>query len=977
VAESGGTVTVDYDLDVPAGDYRIEFFTNPSGADPSGYGEGEVLSHIQAITHTGSGAESFSVGFAGSTIEIVSAIATRDLGGSVYGVSSEFSRAVQVCVDPDGDGLCSRFETVYGDSDGDTVGDEADPDDDGDGTPTGAEVADPNGDGDPRDAVDSDRDGQPDYLDQPSGISTARVATEQKISSTVGGLTGPLLDGNGFGSAAAPVGDIDGDGIVDLAVGVPNDDDGGTNRGAVYVLLLNSNGTVKAEQKISSTVGGLVGPLDDQDTFGTAVAGVGDIDADGVGDLLVGAPGDDDGAAQAGAAYLLFLNSNGTVKAEQKLSAAAGGFTGPLAADDRFGAAVAGIGDVNGDGIVDLMIGAPGRDDGGSGRGAAYVLLLNLDGTVSGQQAISSTAGGLTGPLDDDDQFGSAIATVGDLNRDGRNEVAVAAIGDDDGGSGRGAAYVLFLDGAGSIAGEQKISSTAGGSVGLADGDRFGSGLAGIGDIDADGVADLVVGADGTDDGGTARGAIHVLLLNPDGSVAESDRISSTSGGLGGPIDDLDGFGFAVGTLGDLDGDGTVNLAVGAPSDGDGGGGRGAVYVIDLASPVMVDDTSIRRSDLTVTGGMSPSAQTGVVGDATGFAGDNDRLVAPATDITSAAWSLSGWVNATSFGTDPRVAAKTTSEGDTVYELLIDDASATTGQAVARLRLGATTHTVSGGSVGSGAWHHLAADWDGVTLSLYVDGALVDSTPAAGTPATDLTVPFTVGNLAQADRGLNGRVDEIRLGHQALGADRVAFEYANLTTPSVVVTAGAEQSELVNPWIIDGTETRSGVGAARAPQLTTGTTDAWMTATGIDEPGVEFTSWWWLSTDTGIDVAAGTRTGSPTNQYETGLSSVAGWDLATNVGGTRTQQAAPAGSPSSGNWVGVTIRTDETGNSSVTIDGTEVIATTAQGASLLSGSVGLRAGLLPAGQSWFVDDARARKYLSVEPTASLGPLERN
>ncbi|MEL6985248.1 MAG: hypothetical protein AAFO29_22640, partial [Actinomycetota bacterium] len=90
-SESGGTVTADFDLDVPAGNYRIEFFTNPSGVDSSGNGEGETFVHAESITHTGSGSESFSASFTGSAGDVVTSTATVDLGGGSYGATSEFS----------------------------------------------------------------------------------------------------------------------------------------------------------------------------------------------------------------------------------------------------------------------------------------------------------------------------------------------------------------------------------------------------------------------------------------------------------------------------------------------------------------------------------------------------------------------------------------------------------------------------------------------------------------------------------------------------------------------------------------------------------------------------------------------------------------------------------------------------------------------------------------------------------------------
>ena len=94
--ETAGTVTVDVDLDVPAGDYRIEFFANPSAADPSGYGEGETFVHAESITHTGTGIESFSTAFVGSLGQALTATTTEDLGGGSYGGTSEFSAAATV-----------------------------------------------------------------------------------------------------------------------------------------------------------------------------------------------------------------------------------------------------------------------------------------------------------------------------------------------------------------------------------------------------------------------------------------------------------------------------------------------------------------------------------------------------------------------------------------------------------------------------------------------------------------------------------------------------------------------------------------------------------------------------------------------------------------------------------------------------------------------------------------------------------------
>ena len=121
------------------------------------------------------------------------------------------------------------------------------------------------------------------------------VLSEQKISSLSGGLGVGLSDSDYFGCSCASIGDLDGNGIGDLLVGAYRDDDGGLGRGAVYTLFLDIDGTVISKQKISDTAGGFTGILGNSDYFGWSVALMDDMDGDGVQDVAVGAPWDDDG----------------------------------------------------------------------------------------------------------------------------------------------------------------------------------------------------------------------------------------------------------------------------------------------------------------------------------------------------------------------------------------------------------------------------------------------------------------------------------------------------------------------------------------------------------------------------------------------------------------------------------------------------------------------------------------------------------
>ena len=359
---------------------------------------------------------------------------------------------------------------------------------------------------------------------------------------------------------------------------------------------------VDSEQKVSDTAGNFEGVLEDNDQFGAAIANIGDLDLDGVIDLAVGAPRDDDGGTDRGAVWILFMNDDGTVDIEQKISNDEGKLSliDVLDDDDQFGSAVAELGDLNGDGILDIAVGAPLDDDGGTDRGAVWILFLNVDGTVQFTQKISDSEGFFNSFLEDNDQFGTAIANIGDLNNDLLPEIAVGAIGDDEGGTDRGAVWILSLAANGTVNNVQKVSDTSGDFIGtLQDGDFFGSSIAGIGDLDADGIEDVAVGAIGDDEGGVDRGAVWVLFMNIDNTVRFEQKISESNGNFNGGLNDNDHFGSSVAGIGDYNGDGIIDIAVGAAQDNDGGSNRGAVWVMFMES----DGEIISKTKISSTSG--------------------------------------------------------------------------------------------------------------------------------------------------------------------------------------------------------------------------------------------------------------------------------------------------------------------------------------------------------------------------------------
>ncbi|OVE82713.1 hypothetical protein BVY03_00245, partial [bacterium K02(2017)] len=346
------------------------------------------------------------------------------------------------------------------------------------------------------------------------------VISFQKISDTAGSFTATFGSTHYFGGAITELGDLDGDGVQDLAVGASGDNDGGSDRGAIFILFMQTDGSVNSFQKISDTAGSFTAVLENSDRFGASVDSIGDLDGDGIGDLAVGAYADSDGGSSRGAVYILFLEERGTVKSYQKISDTAGSFTATLDNSDEFGGDVAAMGDLDGDGVVDLVVGASFDDDGANDIGAVYLLNMQTNGSVSSYQKISYSAGSFTADLGLSDRFGVSVAAMGDHDGDGNLDLVVGAFLDDDGGDARGAAYVLYLQTDQTVKSFQKISDTVGGFTAVLDNtDYLGGSVTLLDDLDGDGVDDLVISANGDDDGGSSRGAIYPIFLNSESTI--------------------------------------------------------------------------------------------------------------------------------------------------------------------------------------------------------------------------------------------------------------------------------------------------------------------------------------------------------------------------------------------------------------------------------------------------------------------------
>ncbi|MGH9870388.1 MAG: Ig-like domain-containing protein [Candidatus Polarisedimenticolia bacterium] len=345
---------------------------------------------------------------------------------------------------------------------------------------------------------------------------------------------------------------------------------------------------VPADSIGASEAGTAIGGPNAGANFGRGVAAVEDIDGDGIGELLVGAPRAQPNGVDSGAAYLIFGGSTGPQEDPTQWVS----FLGE-AAGDSAGFSVAAAGDVNGDHVPDLLIGAPGNDAAGSGSGRAYVVfgggnltpgavieLAHVGGSVPGVKITGAEAG---------DQLGFSISGGGDPNVDGTSDVLLGAPFSDPGGDvDAGRAFLLFgplTPGEISLIDVGEPGTTAAGVVyeGAAAGDETGRSVTlwlDSGTTDGDGFDDVVIGSPGADpvvnsvaypDGGIVY-VVHGGAANLAESPVRLDRVAN------GGTDAISGvqfqndfaaerMGTTVGGADFTSTSGTGALAAGAPGD--------------------------------------------------------------------------------------------------------------------------------------------------------------------------------------------------------------------------------------------------------------------------------------------------------------------------------------------------------------------------------------------------------------------------
>lgn len=350
-------------------------------------------------------------------------------------------------------------------------------------------------------------------------------------------LTGAVA-GEAFGNAVAPVGDVNGDGYEDLFIAAYANN---LSTGAGYVFPGSATGIAATP---STTV---TGPAM-ASQFGYAVAGAGDVNGDGFADVIVGAPG----LESSTGAFSVFHGGSGGLATVAHVTV-----RGPEV-NSIFGGAVAGVGDLNGDGYDDVMIGATGVN---TYTGAVYLYEGSADGVVA-------DAADTFFPPDRVFGFGSSIAGVDDVDGDGYDDVVICAFGT--------AGYLY----AGSPSG---LPSAPTATLSIPTSVDACSAVAGVGDMDGNGYPDVVIGSDGYD---SYAGQAYLFGGSASGLATSPDVTWSGSGMM-------DQLGKSVAAAGDVNGDGYADVVI---------GGSGGMTSAGVARVFLGGSTVATTADSTLTG---------------------------------------------------------------------------------------------------------------------------------------------------------------------------------------------------------------------------------------------------------------------------------------------------------------------------------------------------------------------------------------
>ena len=415
-------------------------------------------------------------------------------------------------------------------------------------------------------------------------------------------------EGGYAGLAVSTAGDVNGDGLDDYIVGAPYGSTADGRVGEAYVIFGTGRPGDINLAKLSTDVGFAIRGLASDDQTGRAISAAGDVNGDGFDDLIIGAPYGDAGGSDAGQAYVIFGGLNPDDVDVSTLSDSEGfviqgGEAGALASWS-----VSSAGDVNGDGFDDVLVGAPYGSAGGAYSGQAYLIFGAADPAPVKLGDLQDSQGVIIAGEAAGDYLAWSVASAGDVNGDGFDDLIIGAPYASPGGSYSGQAYVVFGSAKFSGVNLQDLSPDRGFVIeGAAADDFAGWSVAGAGDVNGDGFDDVIVGAPYGSKGGEYSGQAYVIYGGTAAKTVNLGDLSPDQGFLlqGDAAGDLTGW--SIDSAGDVNGDGFDDLIIGAPYGSRGADYAGQAYLIFGGAGLSdIDLTSLADSQgLIIEGGLT------------------------------------------------------------------------------------------------------------------------------------------------------------------------------------------------------------------------------------------------------------------------------------------------------------------------------------------------------------------------------------
>ena len=415
--------------------------------------------------------------------------------------------------------------------------------------------------------------------------------------STLDGTNGFTINGEASsdysGNSVSAAGDINGDGIDDLIIGAESADPNGiSGAGSSYVVFGSDTGLNHPFNlsALNGTNGFALNGEGLVDSSGVSVSNAGDINGDGIDDLVIGAfYAGININDRSGKSYVVFGSDTG-IPHPFDLSALDGnnGITiNGVAIGDHSGVSVSGAGDFNGDGVDDFIIGADYSDPNNNDRAGSSYLIFGSDTGFAhplNLSALDATTGITFNGVAEGDRSGRSVSGAGDVNGDGIDDLIIGASRAE---NNAGSSYVVFGSTTGLLSpfNLSTLDGLNGFTInGIMTFDNLGSAVSGAGDVNGDGIDDLIIGAYGASPNSNISAGSSYVVFGSDTGLPHPFNLSTVDGTNGFILNGVatsDFSGNSVSSAGDINGDGLIDVVIGANEASPNGNTRaGSSYVI-------------------------------------------------------------------------------------------------------------------------------------------------------------------------------------------------------------------------------------------------------------------------------------------------------------------------------------------------------------------------------------------------------------